>query len=165
MLTTDRLTLRRAEMRDLDDLHAIMRDPRAMAYWSTPPHPDPETTRVQLATMVNRAAPVTYFMFEHQGRVIGMGGMHGENEVGFILHPDHWRKGFLREAMGAILPHIWQVTSNTTLFADADPRNAASVGLLTALGFVETGRAKNTYCVAGVWSDSVYFTLPRPQNL
>jgi ribosomal-protein-alanine N-acetyltransferase len=45
------------------------------------------------------------------------------------------------------------------LTADADPMNAASVATLTSAGFVKTGEAKNTFCVDGVWSDSVYFTL------
>jgi len=164
MLTTERLILRSAEMRDLDDLHAIMRDPRAMTYWSTLPHPDVDTTRTQLAKMTARAAPVTYFMFEHDGRVIGMGGMHDRNEIGYILHPDYWRQGFLREAMGAIIPYLWETTPHATLFADTDPRNAASIGLLQALGFLESGRAARTYCVDGIWADSVYFTLARPTD-
>lgn len=162
MLSTDRLTLRKARQSDLSDLNVILGDPRAMRYWSTPPHPDLATTQIQLDGMTARSEPTTYFMLEHAGRVIGMAGMHSKNEVGFILHPDFWRQGFLTEAMQAILPYLWQVTDNDHLFADADPRNAASVGLLLSLGFHETHRAQNTFCVNGEWSDSVYFRLNRP---
>lgn len=163
MLRTKRLTLRPALMSDLHDFNGFMSDPRAMAYWSTAPHPDLETSRAQLAQMVAAEPPITYFMFEHQDRVIGMGGMHHGNEVGFMLHPEYWRKGFVTEAMTAILDHIWASTNETFVHADADPENAASVGFLKSLGFHETHRAKNTFCIDGVWSDSVYFALPRPQ--
>jgi len=65
------------------------------------------------------------------------------------------------EAMRALIPHLF-AGGLTRLTADADPRNAASIGLLTSLGFTETHRADRTYCIAGEWSDSVYFTLDRP---
>ena len=66
------------------------------------------------------------------------------------------------DQMNTIIPYLWRVTEHPELTADADPNNAVSVGLLTALGFRETGRAKNTFNLGGVWSDSVYLALQRP---
>ena len=37
-LQTERLTLRPALLEDVEDLHAIFSDPRAMRYWDTLPH-------------------------------------------------------------------------------------------------------------------------------
>lgn len=82
-----------------------------------------------------------------------------------MLAPSHWRQGIMQEAMRAIIPHLWTVTDHQSLTADADPNNAASVGLLTSLGFTETHRAKNTFCINGVWSDSVYLALQRPVTI
>ncbi len=162
MLKTERLTLRAARPDDLDDLFAIYSDRRAMRYWSTPPHPDKTTTQGNLDRLIASARDrLVYFVFEHQGRVIGLGGMHKGDEIGFLLHPDYWRQGLVREAMQAIIPHLFEVTDVQQLTADVDPRNAASVGLLIALGFEETHRAKNTFCINGEWSDSVYFRLNR----
>jgi ribosomal-protein-alanine N-acetyltransferase len=96
------------------------------------------------------------------GRLIGNAGNHVDNEVGFILHPDHWRKGIITEAMGAIIPFLWANTDHAELTGDADPLNTASVGLLTSLGFNETHHAAGTFCINGVMSDSVYFALRRP---
>jgi RimJ/RimL family protein N-acetyltransferase len=42
------------------------------------------------------------------------------------------------------------------LVADVDPRNEACLRLLARLGFEESGRAERTYCIDGVWVDSVY---------
>ncbi len=162
MLTTKRLILRAARPDDLDDLHAIYSDPRAMRYWSTPPHPDRATTQGNLDRLIASAARrLVYFVFEKDGHVIGVGGMHKDYEIGFLLHPNYWRQGFAREAMQTIIPHLFKVTDAPALTADADPLNTASVGLLRSLGFDETHRAKNTFCIEGVWSDSVYFRRKR----
>jgi len=162
-LVTERLILRAAKQGDLRDLYAIFSDPRAMRYWSTPPHDSPARTQENLdRLMASAARKLTYFVIESEGRAIGTAGMHKANEVGFLLHPDYWRQGIVTEAMNAIIPYLFDVTDYTQLTADADPRNTASVGLLTALGFRETHRAERTFCIDGEWSDSVYFALQRP---
>lgn len=163
ILHTPRLTLRGPRATDLDDLYAIYSHPDAMRYWSEPPHADPSVTHAHLDRLIQGFAKRPgYFCLEHNGRVIGNAGLAHSPEVGFILHPDHHRQGFMTEAMQAIIPHLWSITDLPALTADADPLNAASVGFLTSLGFQETHRAANTFCVNGVWSDSVYFALQRP---
>ena len=133
-----------------------------MQYWSTPPHQTPERTQENLDRMLAALEPITYFVIEKDGRVIGTAGGHHENETGFLLHPDYWRQGITREAMTAILPHIWQVTDVDHLFADIDPLNEASIGLAKSLGFTHSHSAKNTFCINGLWSDSVYYKIYRP---
>ena len=39
------------------------------------------------------------FVVEHQGEVIGKAGLYRFPRIGFILHPDHWGKGFAGEAL------------------------------------------------------------------
>jgi len=163
MIKTSRLVLRAPRPDDLNGMFAIYRDPRAMRYWSTPPHPDTATTRDLLDRRIKHwAGQTTNFQIELDGQVIGNAGNFWKNEVGFMLAPMHWRKGYISEAMAAIIPHIWNVTDHDTLTADADPDNDASIGLLTSLGFRETHRARNTFCIDGNWVHSVYFALPRP---
>ncbi len=162
-LVTERLILRAAKQGDLMDLHAIFKDQRAMRYWSTPPHDSPERTQENLDRLIASAEQqLTYFVIEKEGRVIGTAGMYKSDEVGFLLHPDYWRQGIMTEAMQAIIPHLFAVTTHPQLTADADPRNAASIGILKSLGFEETHRAEKTFCINGEWSDSVYFALQRP---
>ncbi len=165
MLRTERLILRGPRTDDLERMFAMYSDPRAMRYWSTPPHKNREQTQDaldrRLAAWLTRK---THFQIEMDGVLIGGAGNHMDNEVGFMLHPDHWRKGIVTEAMNTIIPHLWATTDHQTLTADADPLNAASVGLLTSLGFHETHRASRTFCLDGVWSDSVYLALARPDT-
>ena len=161
-LSTERLTLRRARLEDLDALFAIFSDAEVMRFWSSPPHADLAVTQAMLDRWLSGGGPVRYFVWEHEGRVIGAGGAPGEVEVGYILGRGHWGQGFAQEAMGRIIAHLWDTTDWPHLTADVDPRNRASVLLLTRLGFTVTGYAARTFYVAGEWSDSVYFRLPRP---
>ena len=161
-ITTKRLVLRRAQASDLAALHAILSQPRAMRYWSTPAHASMAETENWLARMIGRPMDESDdFLIVHQGQVIGKAGAWKMPEVGFLLHPDHWGKGFAHEAMTAVVAHLFAHHPTPHLVAEADPRNAASLGLLARLGFVETHRARNTLQWGDEWCDSVYLRLDR----
>lgn len=163
MIQTDRLLLRRARMDDLEDLHRVFSDPRAMRFWDSPPYAEIGQTRQLLAGMVAATPDKSDdFVVDLAGRAIGKAGCWRMEEVGVILHPDHWGKGLAREALGATIPHAFDSLPIDRLRADVDPRNTASLRLFGGLGFRETGRAARTIRVGDTWCDSVYLELPRP---
>jgi RimJ/RimL family protein N-acetyltransferase len=162
MIRTERLLLRRARPEDVGAFNAIMRDPLAMRYWSTPPHATLEETREWVTSMIEAPAESDDYVVELDGRVIGKAGCWRVPEIGYILHPDHWGKGYAREAMAAVIAHLFATRGLEKIIADVDPRNQASIGLLLRLGFSETHRAKGTWQVGDELCDSVYFALPRP---
>lgn len=146
-------------------MFAIYSDARAMRYWSTPPHDDRRVTQALLdRRLAHWKQSKTNFQFEHQGKLIGNVGNFSGDEIGYILAPDVWRHGFMREALGTVLAYLWRVTDHARLTADIDPLKAAFVGLLTAFGFAQTRRAARTFCINGNWSDSVYLALERPTS-
>jgi RimJ/RimL family protein N-acetyltransferase len=160
MIRTERLLLRRARPEDVEAFHAIMRDPRAMRYWSTPPHATLDETRAWVTNMIEGPGlGGDDYVVELDGRVIGKAGCWRLPEIGYILHPDHWGQGYAREAMAAVVPHIFATRDVARIVADVDPRNTASIGLLLRLGFTETHRAKGTWQVGEELCDSVYFRL------
>jgi len=162
-IETPRLRLRPARPDDLAALHAVLSEPRAMRYWSTPPHADLEETRAWLAKMVEAPPGESCdFVIERDGAVIGKAGCWRVPEVGYILHPDHWGQGLATEALSAVIAHAFAHYPAEALKADVDPRNAASLALLARLGFRETHRAARTWQVGEEWCDSVYLALPRP---
>lgn len=161
-LCTSRLLLRPPQLDDLGDLHAVYADKEVMRYWSSPPHPDLETTRTRLTAMVTKqSTPTQYFVIVRGGRAIGCAGVHEGNEIGFLLHRTHWRQGIMSEALGTLIPYCFDTLGFDRLTADADPNNTGSTSLLLSLGFRETGRAERTFFINGKWSDSVYFALDR----
>lgn len=164
-LRTDRLTLRRARQSDLVEANAFMAHARAMRYWSTPPHADIDQTRSWLQSMIDASPEVCAdFIIEFEGQVIGEVGAFPLPHFGFILHPDCWRRGLAFEAASAAIQHIFQTRAVDSLVADVDPRNEASIALLAKLGFLKTGEAQSTLCVAGAWVDSEYYRLGRPRD-
>jgi [ribosomal protein S5]-alanine N-acetyltransferase len=162
-IVTERLVLRRAREEDLEAMHAVLSDPIATRYWSTPPHTDVEQTREWLAAMIEAVPGVREdFVVELEGRVIGKAGCFQLPEIGYILHPAHWGRGYATEALRAVIPYVFAHHPIPALRADIDPRNAASIRLLTKLGFTLSGRATRTWHIAGEWCDSLYYELPRP---
>jgi GNAT superfamily N-acetyltransferase len=80
-------------------------------------------------------------------------------EVGFILHPAFWGRGLAVEALSAVIERTFASFPIDAIEADVDPRNLASLGLLTRLGFREFRRAERTVKVGDEWCDSVYLSL------
>lgn len=159
-IRTERLLLREARASDAAAIHAIMADPRAMAYWSSPPHGDPEQSREWLQGMIDiPASEGEDFVVEHEGRVIGKAGLYRFPEIGFIFDPAVWGQGFAAEALGAVLERAFTLHRLEAVVADVDPRNTASLRLLARLGFVETERKARTWLVGDQWCDSVYLKL------
>lgn len=160
-IVTNRLILRSARPDDLEAMHAVLSDPRATRWWSTPPHETLEQTRVWLENMIANGPDHPDFVIELDGRVIGKAGFYVMPDVGYILHPDVWGRGLAAEAAGAAIDHVFRTRDVETLSADVDPENAASIRLLERLGFVRTGSGERTWNVGGAWKDSLYYSLSR----
>jgi RimJ/RimL family protein N-acetyltransferase len=159
---TARLLLRRATLDDLEALHVIMSDEETMRYWSTLPHQDLETTRQWLLSMIAPPSEASDdFIITCDGETVGKVGAWRLPEVGFLLSRRCWGKGYAVEALRAYVARAFQQGASH-LVADVDPRNAASLRVLSRCGFLETSRSANTWCVGGVWTDSVYLRLDRP---
>jgi len=161
-LRTRRLVLRPARADDLDAFHAILSDPRATRYWSTPPHETREQSLAWLTAMV-RSPPelAADFVVEFEGRVVGKAGFYRLPEIGFILSPDVWGRGMAREAVAAVIDHVFAERGLTELTADVDPRNEASIRVLEGAGFRKTGAAERTFQIGDAWVDSLYYSLDR----
>ena len=159
MITTPRLLLRRARETDLEAFHTIMSDPRAMRYWSCLPHTDIEQTRAWLAKMLDAPSDKSDdYVIEKDGVAIGKAGAWRLPEIGFLLLPSEWRKGYAFEALSAFVAHA-RGRKYGHLTADVDPRNDASLAVLAKLGFQETGRASGTFTVGEELVDSIYLRL------
>lgn len=161
-LQTKRLRLRTATMNDLEAFHAILSDPTATAFWSTPPHDSLDESREWLQSMIDiPPGEGEDFVVEHAGRVIGKAGFFRFPEIGFIFQPDAWGHGFAVEALRLLVDRAFDVTGLKSIEADVDPHNEASLRLLTKLGFREIGRRERTWLIGDRWCDSVDLRLSR----
>ena len=158
-IRTERLILRRARMDDSTAMHAIMSDPVAMRYWSTPPHKELSETERWMASMVGADLAVSDdFIVTLGGQLIGKLGTWIIPEIGFLIGRPWWGRGYAREALAAFIERR-RALGSTELTADVDPRNRASLKLLQHCGFEETHRAAGTWQVGGELCDSIYLGL------
>ena len=158
-LRTERLVLRRAVPDDSAAMHQIMSNPAAMRYWSTPAHATLAETERWVASMI-QVDPVASddFIVTVDGRLIGKLGAWRLPEIGFLIDPACWGKGYASEALGAFI-ELRRTKGSAELTADVDPRNLSSIRLLDRHGFLETGRASGTWQVGEDLCDSIYFRL------
>ena len=76
---------------------------------------------------------------------MGACGFHGvlpdrrRAEIGFELTPDHWRQGYMREAVNTVLRFGFQTLRLHKVEALVTAPNAASRGLLTDIGLRQDG--------------------------
>ncbi len=165
-LRTPRLLLRRARPDDLDGLHALFSDERAMTYWFEPPHRSIERTREWLAGMMDSTPEESEdFVIVHRGETVGKIGAYRLPEFGYILSPACWGLGLGSEAMTAFLDHVFTRPDASRLKVDIDPRNLPSLRLVKRHGFVETGRASGTWNTHIGLCDSIYLALEKADHL
>jgi len=158
ILRTQRLVLRRPRSDDVAAMHAILRDPLAMRYWSTLPHTEVAETEAWIAKTIDaiNAGECDDFFVEQDGLLIGKAGLWNRNEIGFLFSPTVWGKGYAREALQAVIDRAFRDCGHEEIRAEADPRNERCLRLLTRLGFRETSRAERTFHIGGEWSEVLW---------
>jgi RimJ/RimL family protein N-acetyltransferase len=78
-----------------------------------------------------------------------------------MLDRAFWGKGYMREAMAALIDHAFRVLRLHRIEADIDPRNSASAKLLKSLHFVHEGHMRERWIVNGEICDTDFFGLLR----
>ncbi|CAL3969495.1 unnamed protein product [Diplocarpon coronariae] len=104
-------------------------------------------------------------------RLIGIVGIPREAEMGYRIHPDHWGKGYMSEALTLFVEMWWGLEASqkySQLLAAADPGNLASTRILIKNGFKKGEYKKDFYTRASlgghVKSDLQFFYLDRPSK-
>ena len=157
VLTTDRLTLRPWRESDLDDFYeyASVDGVGQMAGWT--PHKDLEETGKILAMFIREKKT---FALEHQGKVIGSLGIEFYNEkdypelealqgreIGYVLSKDYWGRGFMPEAVNAVINWLFHEEHLDFLIVGHFDRNARSKRVAQKCGFqyVKTTKFETRY--------------------
>ncbi len=82
-------------------------------------------------------------------------------EMGYALGRPYWGKGYMHEALKALVRYAFEVRDLNRLEADIDPRNAASAKTLERLGFVREGYLRERWIVGDEVSDTALYGLLR----
>ena len=168
-LDTPRLHLRPLQPADAPALLGIYGDPAFMRFWSSLPW----TALAQAEAMIAadlRELPAGEHLrlgvcLRDGGELVGTVSLFAlapssrRAELGYGIAPAHWRRGYMREAVGAVIDHAFGPMGLNRLEADIDPANTASAAGLRALGFQREGLLRERWIVGGVASDSELWGL------
>lgn len=169
-IPTSRLTLDALRPDDAEALFACRGDPAVARYQGWRP------TNVEAAAVfIARQAAVDFgcadnwcqlaIRLRESGELIGDLGVHFPAttdeavELGISLVPARQGNGYAREAMGAVLDHMFDSLGYRRVVASLDPRNRPSVALIEALGFRREAHHVESLRVYGEWVDDLVYAL------
>lgn len=84
-------------------------------------------------------------------------------EMGYALGRPFWGKGYMHEALRALVAYAFETLNLNRLEADVDPRNNTSAKTLERLGFQKEGFLPERWIVGEEVSDTWFYGLLRRQ--
>ena len=173
-IVTERLILREIDMGDVDALFDIRSDERVMRYIGRSKAKEKSDSIELIERIIRDLKENTSISWaitlKDDPKLIGTIGYyrikleHHRGEVGYALHPDHWGKGIMCEALNAVTEVGFQQFGFHSIEGVTEPRNHSSNRLLQRCGFIREGLFKENYLWNGEFLDStVYSKLAEKQ--
>jgi RimJ/RimL family protein N-acetyltransferase len=167
-LIGQRLVLRELDVADWPAVHAYSARPEVARYQTWGPNTPAESRAfVEQVLAAAQAAPRREYQLAitiaDGGRLIGTGALwvrnveHGQGELGYFLHPDHWGRGYATEAARLLLGFGFAELRLHRVFATCNPHNVVSARVLEKIGMTFEGRLRETLRLRAGWRDSAVY--------
>ena len=154
---------------DIDALYEIFSNAEVMRYWSSGPF----TNRDAAVELQRKIADDNLqgsmwkwgLALRDTNTLIGTTTLfnlslsNGRAEIGYAMGRAYWGKGYMNEALKALIVHAFDVANLRRLEADVDPRNTPSVRTLERLGFQREGYLRERWHVEGELQDAFFYGL------
>ena len=150
VIETERLRLRPRTLDDAESLYPTLSDVELMTWWSRAPFTSVDEVRENFMPSEKSRGWHSWAITRHgDDRAIGFLSagekrQGGVTEIGYMLERAAWGSGIAREAVSALITHLF-AHGQRRVFADTDPENAASNRLLESLGFTLEGRLRGEW--------------------
>ncbi len=169
-LVGERVTLEPLRDDDLDGLYAMQSDPEVCRYLLYEPRTrdQVEQTLARDAGRTHLAEPDDYLqpaIRDENGRFIGTMYLVLKSvddrtaEIGWILLPEAQGRGYAAEAARLLLDFCFEQLELHRVYAELDPRNAASVALCERLGMRHEGHFVEDMFLKGEWTDTGRYAI------
>jgi RimJ/RimL family protein N-acetyltransferase len=167
----DRLLLRPFTEDDIDAVHAIQsrEDVTRYLYW------DPRTREEVRETLVARMAQgvlsghndmlALAVVLRETGNLIGTANLgwesvaHRQGELGYVLHPDHHRRGHGTEIAGMLLRLGFESLDMHRICGRCDGRNTGSAKVMERAGMRREANLRENEFVKGEWTDELIYAM------
>ena len=172
-LHTPRARLREVRPDDAEALLDIYGHPEGVRYLGRPPQ-TLEQVQARLQRMredIERGEAAFWVMTDPGAdRAVAYLGFfrwdppHQSAELGYVLAPDRWGQGLMREVLPVLVRHGFEALGLHRMEARIDPGNVASIKLAGRLGFRPEGALRDrTRNADGSREDLLLFGLLRPE--
>ncbi|QXE01598.1 GNAT family N-acetyltransferase [Terribacillus sp. DMT04] len=157
--------LRPIAVSDAAYLFAFWSDPEVTAFMNISPMQRVEQAEEMIAyiTQLNNANRYTIVLNEHT--IIGTCGFNyidsanQRGEIGYELGKKYWRKGYMSQALQALLQEGYFQLDLNRIEAKVEPKNSASRMLLEKFGFRQEGTLRQYEKRNGVFLDMIFYSL------
>jgi [ribosomal protein S5]-alanine N-acetyltransferase len=172
LLTTSRLVLREVTQEDAPEVFAFRSDAQAMKYIGKPAATSINDAKELIQKFIDGLASneaITWgITLSGDPKVVGTIGFwrmnkdHYRAEVGYMLHPDHWNKGIISEALSEVIRFGFEKLNFHSIEANLTPENSGSVRVLEKAGFKKEAHFRENYFFNGVFSDTAVYSILNP---
>lgn len=178
-LETKDLTLRPFRMTDLNDFYEYARKAEIGPQAGWKPHPD-KTFSAKILQGFIKNKDVYAIVLKSENKVIGSIGLHVRPleqklielaeltdlsqkkyaEIGYVLNSDYWRRGYMTQAVSAVIFHAFQNLKLDFLTVSHAKENLASQGVIQKCGFrFVAEREKELPFLDGITKQSLFYIL------
>jgi len=169
-IETERLLLREFRAEDESDIHAYAGDPEVVRLMIWGPN-TPEQTRTYLTSALAkqgewpRASVGLAMELRSERRMIGAIELRMRDEanrtadIGYVLTRKDWGRGYMTEAVRAILDVAFRQLDFHRVWATCDPRNHASYRVMEKAGMRREAHFRKDVIEKGEWRDSYLYAI------
>jgi ribosomal-protein-alanine N-acetyltransferase len=174
ILETDRLNLKPPTLADALDFFEIRSNHEFMKYIGR--HPithilEAEKYIQRILDGFNSRTGLSWKICEKgSDKLIGYIGFwsidytHFRTEIGYGLHQDYHRKGYLTEALNTLTHFTFNELGLHSVLAEADDKNVATIKLLEKCGFKKEAHFKESFYFDGEFLDSAIYCKVKISN-
>ena len=169
LIDTERLLLRQVDKTDVNEIFFLRSDEKIMKYLDKAPARDLDDAYkyIQMISDLEKNNLDVTWAITLKGNTKLLGTIcfwniqkeHYRAELGYVLHPEYWRKGFMQEALTVVLKYGFNVMKLHSVEAHVNPNNIASIKLLEKNGFIREAYFKEDYFYDGKFLDTAVYSL------
>jgi [ribosomal protein S5]-alanine N-acetyltransferase len=169
-IKTERLLLRRMQKADGPQILFLRSDDNVMKYidrekTKTLEEAEAFIEKINNSVDMNEAIMWAISLANDPATLIGticywrLQPQHYRAEVGYALHPVHWNKGIMKEALLAVISYGFEVMKLHSIEARLNADNGASARVLEKTGFTREGFFKEDFYSRGKFVDTAVYSL------
>ena len=157
---TYRLKIRKLALSDIDDVFEFTSIDSITKYLSWYAHMDKKQTEKFISSVIQKYEQGDCSQWgitiEETGKLIGIAGFvnydfsNRTGEIAYIMSPHFWGKGYMPEALSAIIDHAKRYLNPIRIQAKCEISNLASEKVMQKIGMSLEGILRNYLIVKGV---------------